>query len=69
MEAAEFGDLLEGERGIVDQPGGGRMRHERLSHVSVSTNNKGRPFPERPQHAPDLGEARRERKKNAALPP
>jgi hypothetical protein len=32
VQAAEFGDLLEAERSIVDQPRGGRMRHERLSH-------------------------------------
>ena len=32
VEAAEFGDLLEAERGVVDQPGSGRMGHERLSH-------------------------------------
>ena len=32
VEPAEFGDLLERQRGIVDQPGGGRMGHERLGH-------------------------------------
>ena len=32
VEAAKFGDLLEGERAVVDQPGGGRMGHERLGH-------------------------------------
>ena len=32
MKAAKFGDLLEGQRSVVDQPGGGRVRHERLGH-------------------------------------
>jgi hypothetical protein len=32
METAEFGDLLERERTIVDQPGGGRMGHQGLGH-------------------------------------
>jgi hypothetical protein len=32
VEAAEFGDLLERQRTIFDQPGGGRMGHERLGH-------------------------------------
>ena len=35
VEPAEFGDLLEGERGVVDQPGSGRMGHERLGHLSL----------------------------------
>ena len=48
VQAAEFGDLLEGERGVVDQPGSGRMGHERLGHVIFSKNDKGRPFAERP---------------------
>ena len=34
VQPAEFGDLFEAERGIVDQPGGGRMRHERLGHLT-----------------------------------
>jgi hypothetical protein len=33
VEAAEFGDLLEGERAVVDQPRSGRMGH--------AENNKG----------------------------
>ena len=32
MDAAIIGDLDEGEAGVVDQPGGGRMRHEGLRH-------------------------------------
>jgi hypothetical protein len=48
VQPAEFGDLLKGQSGVVDEPAGGRMGHERLSHFSVSINNKGRPFPERP---------------------
>ena len=28
VQAAEFGDLLEGERGVVDQPDGGRFGHQ-----------------------------------------
>ena len=32
MQPAEFGDLLEGERCILDQPGGGRMGHQGLGH-------------------------------------
>src|SRR6185437_185573 len=28
MQAAEFGDLLEGQRGVVDQPDGGRLGHK-----------------------------------------
>ena len=33
VQAAEFGDLLEGERRVVDQPGSGRVGHERLGQV------------------------------------
>jgi hypothetical protein len=33
MEAAKLGNLLEAERGIVDQPRRGRVGHERLSHL------------------------------------
>ena len=29
VEAAELGDLGEGKAGVVDQPGGGRVRHQR----------------------------------------
>ena len=29
VQAAELGDLLEGERGVVDQPDGGRLGHQR----------------------------------------
>src|SRR5262245_29471321 len=29
VQTAEFGDLLEGERGVVDQPYGGRFWHQR----------------------------------------
>jgi hypothetical protein len=32
VKAAEFGDLLERERAILDQPGGGRMGHQGLGH-------------------------------------
>ena len=28
MQAAEIGDLLEGERGVLDQPYGGRLGHQ-----------------------------------------
>ena len=48
VQAAKFGDLLEGERGVVDQPGGGRVRHERLGHYRISKNDEGRPMKERP---------------------
>jgi hypothetical protein len=30
MHTDEFGDLLEGERSVIDQPNGGRFRHQRL---------------------------------------
>jgi hypothetical protein len=33
VQAAEIGDLDEGKRGILDQPAGGRVGHERLSHL------------------------------------
>ena len=32
VEPAEFGNLLERQRTIVDQPRGGRMRHQGLGH-------------------------------------
>ena len=32
VKAAEFGDLLEGQRTVLDQPGGGRMGHQGLGH-------------------------------------
>ncbi len=32
MQMAEFGDLLEAERSIVDQPHGGRLRHQQEGH-------------------------------------
>ena len=35
VKAAEFGDLLERQRGVVDQPGGGRMGHEGLGHRNL----------------------------------
>ena len=35
VEAAELGDLVEGQRGVVDQPDGGRARHDRLVHRSA----------------------------------
>ncbi len=45
VEAAEVGDLLEAERGIVDQPGGGRMGHERLGHGKTpSETNRAAPY-------------------------
>ena len=34
VQAAEFGDLLKGERRIVDQPGGGRVGHQGLGLLS-----------------------------------
>ena len=34
MQHAERGDLLEGERGVVDHPHGGGLGHQRLSHQS-----------------------------------
>ena len=33
VKAAEFGDLFERQAGVVDQPGGGRMRHQRFGLV------------------------------------
>ncbi len=30
VETAKVGDLLEGHRGVVDQPDGGRLGHENL---------------------------------------
>ena len=33
VQAAKFGDLLEGERAVVDQPGSGRVGHERLGQL------------------------------------
>jgi hypothetical protein len=48
VQTAEFGDLLEGQRGVVDEPTGRRMGHERLGHAIFSKNDKGRPFAERP---------------------
>src|SRR3546814_4418993 len=48
VDAAIFGDLDKGEAGVVDQPGGGRVRHQRggigVGHdeKSPSGNNKGR---------------------------
>ena len=33
MKAAEFGDLFERQAGVVDEPGGGRMRHQRFGLV------------------------------------
>ena len=35
VQFAEFRDLLEGERGVVDQPDGCRFGHENLSHVGL----------------------------------
>jgi hypothetical protein len=32
VQAAEVGDLLEGERGVVDQPDGGRLGHQDIGH-------------------------------------
>src|SRR4029078_4226887 len=32
VQPAEFRDLLEGQRCILDQPGGGRMGHQGLGH-------------------------------------
>jgi hypothetical protein len=32
MKTAELGDLLEGQRRIVDQPGSGRVGHQGLGH-------------------------------------
>ena len=51
VQPAELRDLVERERGVVDHPGGGRMRHERLGHgVNSIGYVKGRPFPERPSY-------------------
>ena len=33
VQAAKFGDLLEGQRRVLDKPAGRRMGHERLSHL------------------------------------
>jgi hypothetical protein len=32
MKAAEVGNLLESERGVLDEPHGGSLGHERQSH-------------------------------------
>jgi hypothetical protein len=42
MQAAEIGDLLEGERGVVDQPDGGRLGHQRF--FGHGTSFPGRAF-------------------------
>ena len=33
VQAAKFGDLLKGQSGVVDQPAGGRVGHERLGQL------------------------------------
>jgi hypothetical protein len=35
MEPAKFRDLVETERGVVDEPAGGRMGHEGLGHGNI----------------------------------
>jgi hypothetical protein len=42
VQAAEFGDLLERQRAVVDQPGCGRMGHQGLGHRLSPKFNKGR---------------------------
>ena len=32
MQFAELGDLVKGERGVLDQPDGGRLGHQRSVH-------------------------------------
>ena len=36
VQAAELGDLFEGQRGVLDQPDGGCFRHQRSEHVQIS---------------------------------
>ena len=50
VQAAEIGDLLEAERGIVDQPGSGRMRHQGsgLGHGFSPVKIEGPPLSGRP---------------------
>jgi hypothetical protein len=40
MEFAELGDLLECERGVVDQPDGCRLRHEDFGHKRLVSPEK-----------------------------
>ena len=35
MQPAEIGDLLEGKRGVLDQPNSGRLGHQRSSHARI----------------------------------
>ena len=35
MEPAEIGDLLEGQRRVVDQPDSGRLRHQNVGHEGL----------------------------------
>src|SRR5204862_215481 len=38
MQFAELGDLLEGKRGVLDEPDGGRLWHQRLTgHGKISS--------------------------------
>src|SRR4029450_5179334 len=48
MQPAELGDLREAKRGVVDQPGGGRMRHQRLGHEISPQTIRAAPPKERP---------------------
>jgi hypothetical protein len=47
VQAAEIGDLLEGQRGVVHEPDGGRLRHQDVSGHNVfpcGGNEGARPF-------------------------
>jgi len=45
VQPAEVSDLVEGQRGVVHQPDGGRLRHEDLGgHFSGPGNEGARPF-------------------------
>ena len=54
VQAAKVGDLFEGQAGVIDQPSGGRMRHERgglVGHgkrLCVNLKIEGPPLAERP---------------------
>ena len=48
MQAAQLGDLLERERGVLDQPNGGGFRHQELA---ITHRN---PFQDREGASPEL---------------
>ena len=40
VQPAEISDLLEGHRGIVDEPDGGRLRHQNLVHGGLQKQRR-----------------------------